>query len=117
MPFLVWAHHSAQAEYDASRLVVLAGRVTKVEWSNPHVHFYLEVMRPAAETWYLELGSPNVLRGQGWLPNTLQPGDRVRVEAYPSRDRAGLAKTHRVRLAGGRWLFGDSSSGQAGAAP
>ena len=108
----LWAHHSAQAEYDASRLLVLTGTVTKLEWSNPHVHFYLEVRGPSGGSaiWYLELASPNVLRGQGWLPNTIKPGDVIRVEAYPSHDRDTLAKTHRVRLADRRWLFGDSTS-------
>jgi hypothetical protein len=119
LPFLVWAHHSAQAEYDASRLITLYGTVTKMEWTNPHADFYLEVKKSsgAHAIWYLELASPNVLRGQGWLPGTLKPGDVVRVEAYPSKDRAGLAKTHRVQLPDGRWLFGVSISGQAGTAP
>jgi hypothetical protein len=108
----LWGHHSAQAEYDASRLLVLTGTVTKLEWSNPHVHFYLAVKQPSGSsaTWYLELASPNVLRGQGWLPNTIKPGDVVRVEAYPARDRDVLAKTHRIQLADGRWLVGDSTS-------
>lgn len=112
MSAALWGHHSAQAEYDASRLVTLVGAITKLEWSNPHVHFYLEVKAPSggSTVWYLELASPNVLRGQGWLPNTIKPGDVVRVEVYPARDRDALAKTHRVRLPDGRWLFGDSTS-------
>jgi hypothetical protein len=110
VPLITWAHHSAQAEYDASRLLVLTGTVTKLEWSNPHVHFYLEVKGRSGGSaiWYLEVASPNVLRGQGWLPNTIKSGDIVRVEAYPSRDRDTLAKAHRVHVPDGRWLFGDS---------
>jgi Family of unknown function (DUF6152) len=115
VPALAWAHHSAQAEYDASRLLVLVGTVSKVEWSNPHVHFYLEVKPPSGDpaVWYLELASPNVLRSHGWLPGTIQPGDVVRVEVYPARDRDGLAKTHRVRVPDGRWLFADSTNYQS----
>ena len=110
-PVLAWAHHSAQAEYDASKLVSLTGTVIRVEWTNPHAHFSVAVKRDSggAGVWHLELASPNVLRGQGWLPNTIKPGDAVRVEAYPSRDRERLAKTHRVQVPDGRWLFGDST--------
>jgi hypothetical protein len=106
-----WAHHSAAAEYDASKLLVLSGTVTKVEWTNPHVHCHLDVKDAAGKVadWYLEMASPNGMRRQGWLPNTLKAGDVVVVEAYGAKDFATVAKAHRVKVADGRWLWVDST--------
>jgi hypothetical protein len=106
----LWAHHSAAAEYDASKLLVLTGVVTKVEWTNPHVHVHVEVKGPngAAVDWYLEMASPNGMMSQGWQPKTVKPGDRVMVEAYAAKDYPAAAKTHRMKVPDGRWLFADS---------
>ena len=103
------AHHSAAAEYDASRLLVLAGAVAKVEWANPHVHLRLRVKDStgAVVEWYLEMASPNGMMNQGWQMRTLKPGDQVVVEAYAAKDNPNVGKTHRVKLPDGRWLFAD----------
>ena len=104
------AHHSAAAEFDASKLLILTGTVTKVEWTNPHVHMHLEVKSPkgAAADWYLEMASPNGMRGLGWLPHTMKRGDLVTVEGYPAKDYPSFAKARRVKVADGRWLLVDS---------
>jgi hypothetical protein len=106
----VRAHHSAAAEYNASKLLVLTGTVAKLEWTNPHVHLRLSVKRASggAVDWYLEMASPNGMMNQGWLPQTLKPGDVVIVEAYAAKDYPNTAKTHRVKVPDGRWLFADS---------
>jgi len=59
--------------------------------------------------WYLEAASPNGMRRQGWLPKTIKAGDRVTVEAYQAKDAPALAKTHRVKVPDGRWLYADST--------
>src|SRR5579872_5382975 len=107
----LWAHHSAAAEFDAARLLVLTGTITKVEWTNPHVHCHLAVKDAggAAVDWYFEMASPNGMRRQGWQPNTMKPGDRVTIEAFAAKDYPTAAKAHRVKVADGRWLFVDSS--------
>ena len=104
------AHHSAAAEFDASKLLVLTGTVTKVEWTNPHVHIHLDVKpaKGAAVDWYLEMASPNGMRGLGWLPSTMKRGDVVTVEAYPAKDYPSFAKAQRVKVADGRWLVVES---------
>jgi hypothetical protein len=106
----LWAHHSAAAEFDASRLLVLPGRVAKVEWTNPHVHLHLDVKNQNGTTtdWYLEMASPNGMRRLGWLPNTMKSGDAVTVEAWAAKDYPTAAKAHRVKVSDGRWLFVDS---------
>src|SRR3974377_1916577 len=83
----LWAHHSAAAEYDASRLLVLTGTVNKVEWTNPHVFFNLNVKDPNGKivNWRLEMASPNGMLRQGWMPYTMKPGDVVTVEAYAAK--------------------------------
>lgn len=103
------AHHSAAAEFEASRLLVLTGTVAKVEWTNPHVHIHLNAKGPGGAIcdWYLEMASPNGMRRLGWLPDTMKPGEVVTVEAYAAKDYPTAAKAHRVRVAG-RWLFVDS---------
>lgn len=112
------AHHSAAAEFDASRLLVLTGTVAKVEWTNPHVHMRLSVKNAsgAVVEWYLEMASPNSMMNQGWLSDTVKPGDLVIVEAYAAKDYPNTAKTHRVKVPDGRWLFADSS-GRNGLSP
>jgi hypothetical protein len=107
----LWAHHSAAAEYDASRLLVLTGTVNRVEWTNPHVFFNLNVKDQNGKivNWRLEMASPNGMLRQGWMPYTLKPGDVVTVEAYAAKDYDAAAKIHRVKVPGGRWLFADSS--------
>ncbi len=104
------AHHSAAAEYDASKLLVLTGTVTHVDWTNPHVHCRLAVKSSggAATEWNLEMASPNGMLRQGWQPKTIQAGDVVTAEAYAAKDYDAAAKAHRVKVPDGRWLFTDS---------
>ena len=75
------AHHSFQAEFDAAKAVTLTGVVTKLEWTNPHAHFYIDVKGPdgQVENWNLELASPNVLRRLGWSREIFKVGDTVTV--------------------------------------
>src|SRR5580698_7667033 len=77
----VFAHHSFAAEYDASKPVNLTGVVTKVEWTNPHARFYVDVTDAGGKVvnWDLELASPNVLRRLGWTRDILKVGDAVVV--------------------------------------
>src|SRR4051812_42109329 len=77
----VWAHHSFAAEYDASKPLTLTGIVTKIEWTNPHAHCYLDVTDGAAGVthWCFELAGPKALLGCGWRATTMHVGDEVTI--------------------------------------
>jgi len=99
-----FAHHAFAAEYDASRKVLLTGNVTKVEWTNPHAHFFLNVKDGSGKinAWDLELASPNTLQRGGWTRKSLKIGDVVTVNGYLAKDGSNLAHARDIRLADGR---------------
>ena len=104
----VWAHHSFQAQYDASQKVTLTGVVTKVEWMNPHARFYMNVKDKSGKvvSWNLELASPNVLSRMGWNRHSLKPGDEVTVEGARAKDGSKyMANARVVTLADGKRVF------------
>ena len=109
------AHHSFQAEYDAAKQVNLTGAVTKMEWTNPHAHFYIDVkdQNGGVTSWNLELASPNVLRRLGWTRDIIKPGDIVTVQGALARDGAKLANARVVLLADGRKMSAGSSADEA----
>ena len=82
------AHHSGAAEFDSSKKINLTGVVTKVEWTNPHAHFYMDVKDATGNVvnWNLELASPNVLIRNGWHRNSVKPGDTVSVTGAQAKD-------------------------------
>jgi hypothetical protein len=101
------AHHSFDAMYDRSKTLVMKGAVTKVEWTNPHARFYLDVKdeRGRVTSWNMELGSPNGLRRAGWNRNSLKVGDVVTVTVSLARDGTRLANAREVVLADGKKVF------------
>ena len=103
----VSAHHAFAAEYDANRKVLLTGNVTKVEWANPHAHFFLDVRDGSGKmsTWDLELASPNTLERGGWTRKSVKVGDVVTVNGYLAKDGTNLAHARDIRLADGRTVL------------
>ena len=109
------AHHSFAAEYDANKPLTLKGTVTKVEWTNPHARFYIDVKDDsgAVTNWNLELASPNVLVRNGWTRKSLSVGDEVTVQGSAAKDGSKMANARVVTLAGGKRVFAGSSGGDA----
>src|SRR5262245_66039740 len=82
-------HHSFGAEYDTNKPVVLTGVVTKIEWTNPHSHFYLAVKddKGRVSNWILEGYTVNALYRTGWKKDvSMKVGDRVTVTGWRARD-------------------------------
>jgi len=111
-PAAALAHHSFAAEYDVKKPVTLKGTVSKVEWTNPHARFYIDVKDESGtvQTWNLELASPNVLSRNGWNRHTLNVGDQVTVEGSQAKDGSQMANARNVILADGRKIFAGSAS-------
>jgi hypothetical protein len=109
------AHHSFAAQYDANKPLTLQGTVTRIEWTNPHARFYVDVMDEQGKVtnWNLELGSPNVLVRNGWSRKSLNVGDKVTVQASAARDGSKMANARVVTLSDGRSVFAGSSGGDA----
>jgi hypothetical protein len=109
----VQAHHSFAAQYDANKPVTLVGTVTKLEWTNPHARFYVDVRddQGVVTNWNLELASPNVLRRNGWTRTSLKVGDEVTVEGSAAKNGTRMANARVVTLAGGKRVFAGSSGG------
>ena len=105
------AHHSFAAEFDSDKPVQVTGTVTKVEWTNPHVRFYIDVKNDQGEVvnWNIELGPPLILRHLGWRQDSLKIGDQVTVDGYPAKDHSNMANAKKVTLADGRSVFAGSS--------
>lgn len=103
------AHHSFAAQYDPDKPITLTGIVTKVEWTNPHARFYVDVEDQNGNVinWNLELASPNILVRNGWTRNFVEPGDQVRVEGTLARDGTNMANALLVFLADGTRVMGN----------
>lgn len=109
------AHHSFRAQYDSNQPVTLQGYVTKVEWYNPHVYFYIDVENPETgeiENWGIEMGPPHMLQNQGWKRNDMQIGDEVLVQATRARDGGTTANARSVKLVAADKVLGAASSEQ-----
>lgn len=98
------AHHSFAAEYDQSKPITLEGVVTRVDWENPHVHFYVDAAGPdgAVANWICETGGPYRLTRRGWNRDSLKPGDKVVVHGFPAKDASHAVDGRHVTFADGR---------------
>jgi hypothetical protein len=104
------AHHNAATVYnlDESAEVTLVGKVTKVDWQNPHIHVYVDVVGKDGKVvnYAVEGGTPNSLYRRGWRRDSVKPGDVVKIEnAAPSRNGTPRVHLGAITTANGRQLF------------
>ena len=104
------AHHSFAAEYDANKPITLNGVVTKLDWTNPHARFYVDIKEKSGKVtnWNLELASPNVLRRLGWNREIFKVGETVTVFCAQAKDGSNLASARTVTLPDGRKMSAGS---------
>ena len=108
------AHHSFSTEYDGAKTFKLSGAVSKVEWTNPHVRFYVDVTTDGkTETWNMELASPSALARNGWTSRTIKIGDKVTVEGYAAKVAPNRGNARSVITSDGRSLFGGAADDNA----
>jgi hypothetical protein len=113
----VFAHHSFAAEYDAAKPITFTGKVTKIEWTNPHAFFYVDVLDEKTgkmTNWAAELNSPNSLMRLGWTRDSMKIDDVVTVQGSRAKDGTPLMNVRTVVLEKTKQrLFGGSSDGTA----
>ncbi len=101
------AHHSWTSEYDGSKQVEVQGVVTEIEWTNPHVHVYVDSTdeNGAVKSWNFEMASVLSLERGGWSRRTLQVGDRITVGGFGGRAVTERAIAGSIETSDGRALF------------
>jgi hypothetical protein len=103
----LWAHHAFEAEFDQKRPVHLKGKVTTMEWINPHSWIHIDVEGPDGKVtnWMIECGSPNIMLRRGFTKESLQAGTELQVEGYQAKNGSNRANGSSVLFKDGRRLF------------
>jgi Family of unknown function (DUF6152) len=107
----VIAHHSFSAEYDANQPLTLRGRVSQMDWVNPHCWIHLAVTRAdgVVEIWMIEGGAPNALIRNGWTKQTLSPGTEIIVDGYRAKNRQQMVSGRVVTFPDGRMVLASTT--------
>ena len=109
-----YAHHAFAAEFDANKPVNFKGKITKMEWINPHTWLHVDVKGADGKVvnWAIEAGTPNVLFRRGFTKQSLLPGTEIAVDGYQAKDGSHRANGRDLTFADGRKLFlGSSGTG------
>jgi Family of unknown function (DUF6152) len=106
------AHHSFSAEFDGKKPVKLEGKITKLEWTNPHIWMYLDVNDESGKVvkWQCEGGAPNMLTRAGWSKDSLKPGDQVSLDGWLAKDGSNTCNARSVKMPDGKSVFAGSSN-------
>ncbi len=114
--FPCWAHHASVQEFDLSKLILLRGTITKVEWINPHAWLHLEVKSAdgTATVWQIEGASPNALVVNKFPKEAVTEGLQISITAYPARDGRNVADGATITFQDGRRLFFGGSAPKDG---
>jgi len=102
------AHHSFSAEFDGTKPVRLVGKITRVEWTNPHSYLYLDVAEAKGKVtnWGAESAGPGALSRRGWKKTDLKVGDTVVIDGYRAKDGSNLVDCRRITFPDGRSVYG-----------
>jgi len=109
----VAAHHSFAAEFDGTKVIRLKGALTKIEWTNPHSYFYIDVKDESGKVinWGCEAGAPGALSRRGFRKGDIKLGDTLVVDGYLAKDGSNIVDARRVTLPDGRIVAGSAGDG------
>ena len=101
------AHHSFAAEYDDQKPLKITGTLTKVDWMNPHIWYYVDVKNPdgSVTSWAISGGAPGQLMRRGITKDLLVVGSTVNVEGFKAKDGSNNGFGQRVTYQDGRNVF------------
>lgn len=107
------AHHSFDAEFDRTKPVTITGKVTKMEWMNPHVWVYLDVKDASGkvQNWQCENGAPNMLKRSGWSRDSIKEGDQITITGSLAKAGGYVCNASTIVLSDGTRVFAGSSGG------
>ena len=102
-----WAHHAFQAEYDDKKPVHLVGKVTEMEWINPHSWIHIDVTGPDGKVtnWMVECGSPNIMLRRGFTKRSLEVGTDLDIRGYQAKSGEFKANGGSITFKDGKRLF------------
>ena len=103
----VLAHHSFSAEYDENKPIKIVGVITKVEWQNPHVWYYVDVKGDDGKVvnYAFSGGAPGQLMRRGIMKSAIQIGSTVTVDGFKAKDGSNNAFGSKVTYPDGRMVF------------
>jgi Family of unknown function (DUF6152) len=103
----VLAHHSFQAEFDDKRPIKLEGKVSGMEWINPHSWIHIDVTNPdgTVTNWMVECGPPGIMLRRGFTKRSLESGTEIVVQGYQAKNGENRANGSSVTFKDGRKLF------------
>jgi hypothetical protein len=102
-----WAHHAFQAEFDNTKPIHLVGKVTDMEWINPHSWIHIDVTNPdgSVTNWMVECGSPNIMLRRGFSKRSLEKGTVLSIQGYQAKNGQNKANGSSVTFQDGKKLF------------
>ena len=108
----VWAHHAFGAEFDDKKPVKLQGKVTKVEWINPHSWITIDAKSADGKvvSWMIEAAAPNALLRRGWTKESLPIGTEIIADGFQAKDGQNRANGSVITFLDGKKLFVGSSN-------
>ena len=116
----VQAHHSFAAQYDINKPVRLVGQLTKIEWTNPHSYFYINVTSSSGVVteWTVEGAGPGALSRRGFKKGAIKIGDTLIVDGYLAKSGGKIIDGRRVTLPNGQVVNGGTAGdGGPGSGP
>ena len=108
----LWAHHAFEAEFDQKRPVHLKGKVTGMEWINPHSWIHMDVEGPDGKVtnWMVECGSPNIMLRRGFTKRSLEVGTELDIQGFMAKSGEAKANGSSITFKDGHKLFVGGSS-------
>ena len=109
------AHHAFARDFDKDKPVTLNGKVTKVQWANPHVYTFIDVKGDNGKTtnWKVEMGSPSDLMKAGWTKTRLKAGEMVTLTGWRAKNGTNFANAEEMTMPDGQKLSAASSYDKA----